>query len=169
MPKTHRSGDGGVVALETAVMAVAFVFLLGLLVAAGRVMLARGVADTAAHAAAREASLALSPDAAQRAANDAARTSLQGSGLRCAGMQVSVNPSGLSAPIGQESTVTATVSCTVALSDITLPGLPGAKTLTSRFTSVVDPYRSRARADGLTHSVVASRFPASTPHHPAED
>jgi Flp pilus assembly protein TadG len=158
-PAPRRGGtrDDGVIALETAVMAVAFIALLGLLVAAGRVMLARGVADSAAHAAAREASLALTPATAQQAADDAARTSMQDSGLRCASTNVSVNTSGLTAPLGQAATVTATVACTVALSDIALPGLPGSKTLTSTFTSAVDPYRSRAL--GFAHSVVMTEIP----------
>ena len=44
---------------------------------------------------------------------------------------------------GQAATVTATISCTARLSDIALPGLPGAKTLTASFTSPIDTYRGR--------------------------
>ncbi|GAA1923846.1 pilus assembly protein [Streptantibioticus ferralitis] len=138
-------------------MSVVFILLLGLLVAAGRIMLARGVADNAAHAAAREASLALTPDTGQQAAQAAARTSLQDSGFHCSNMQVTVNSQGVASPVGQAATVTATVSCTVALSDIALPGLPGSRTLTGHFTSVVDPYRTRAL--GFTNSEGTSAAP----------
>jgi len=56
---------------------------------------------------------------------------------------VKVNTGGLSVPVGQVGTVTVTVACTVDLSDLLLPGVPGAKTLRSTATSVVDQYRQR--------------------------
>jgi hypothetical protein len=36
------------------------------------------------------------------------------------------------------------VTCTVSLSDLLVPGIPGSRRLTARFTSPLDPYRSRA-------------------------
>ncbi|MFE2167818.1 hypothetical protein ACFXB3_22590, partial [Streptomyces sp. NPDC059447] len=54
-----------------------------------------------------------------------------------------LDSSGLAVPLGQVGTVTVTISCTVPLSDLLLPGVPGSKTMTSSFTSVVDAYRSR--------------------------
>ncbi|MFF4836972.1 hypothetical protein [Streptomyces sp. NPDC001315] len=56
---------------------------------------------------------------------------------------VHVNTGGLNVPVGQVGTVTVTVTCTVNLSDLLLPGVPGARTLTSTAVSVVDQYRQR--------------------------
>jgi hypothetical protein len=39
--------------------------------------------------------------------------------------------------------VSATVTCTVSLSDLLVPGLPGSRTLTATFTSPLDPFRER--------------------------
>ncbi|MFE4663800.1 hypothetical protein ACFRI7_03110 [Streptomyces sp. NPDC056716] len=56
---------------------------------------------------------------------------------------MSISTGGFSAAIGEPASTTATVTCTVRLSDIGLPGLPGSKTLTSSFTSSIDSYRQR--------------------------
>lgn len=135
--------DRGSYALETVIIAPVFIMLLGLVIAAGRIHLASGVADSAAQSAARSASLAREADSAQRSAEQAARDSLRESGVTCSAMTVTVDASGLNAPVGEAATVTADVSCTVALSDVGLPGLPGSKTLRSEFTSSVDRYRAR--------------------------
>jgi hypothetical protein len=46
--------------------------------------------------------------------------------------------------VGQPGQVTATVTCTVRLSDLTaVPGMPGSRTLTATFVSALDPYRAR--------------------------
>jgi len=39
--------------------------------------------------------------------------------------------------------VTVTVTCIVELSDVSMPGLPGTKTLTATFVSSIDSYRGR--------------------------
>lgn len=135
--------DRGSVAVETAVIAPIFIVLLLLVTAFGRVHLAQGKADSAARAAARTASLARDPATAQQQARDAALDSLAADGLRCSAISVTVDTSGLTTPVGQTATVSATVACTVALDDIAVPGLPGSKQLESTFTSVVDQYRSR--------------------------
>ena len=50
---------------------------------------------------------------------------------------------GFAVQAGTPATVSATVSCTVPLSDLALPGLPGAHTITATFTSPLDVYRQR--------------------------
>ncbi|CAM5676112.1 Membrane protein OS=Streptomyces antimycoticus OX=68175 GN=SANT12839_101180 PE=4 SV=1 [Streptomyces antimycoticus] len=144
-----RSLDRGSAAVETAIIAPALILLLLVIAAFGRVHLAQGKADSAARAAARTASLARDPATAQQQARQAAMDSLDADGLRCSDVTISVDTSGLSAPIGQSSHCDRRSSaCTAPLGDLAVPGLPGSKELTSTFTSVVDQYR--ARPDGAT-------------------
>ncbi|WP_316784361.1 TadE/TadG family type IV pilus assembly protein [Streptomyces sasae] len=140
--RTHR--DRGSAALETAVIAPGIIALLCLMIAFGRVTDADGAVDAAAHAAARAASLERDAGSAQTQARAAAQDSLNGDGITCQSTDVAVDTSGYSLDVGQAATVTATVSCTARLSDIGLPGLPGAKTLTAQFTSPIDTYRGRS-------------------------
>ena len=133
--------DRGSVALEAAIIAPGLIFLLCLVIAYGRIMLAGGTVEAAARAAAREASLARNPAEAKARAAAAAESSL--AELRCTSTAVDVDTSGFAVPAGQIASVKATVSCTVGLSDLALPGLPGTKTMDATFTSVLDRYRSR--------------------------
>ncbi|MCX4673642.1 pilus assembly protein [Streptomyces sp. NBC_01381] len=140
----NRPPDRGSVSLTTVICAPGFFLLLGLVIAFGRVDLATGSADAAARAAARTASLSRDPILGEQEARTAALTSLRESGLKCSNVDVAVDTSGLSAPLGEAATVSATVTCTARLDDIALPGLVGHKNLTSTMTSVVDTWRSRA-------------------------
>ncbi len=135
--------DRGSAGLEIAILAPALVALLVLLAAAGRLGLAGNAVESAASAAAREASLARSAVEAQAAAEDMARISMNQSGVECTTLSVNIDASGLSAPIGTTGRVSATVSCTVALSDAAMVGLPGTRILTGNAVSPVDAYRER--------------------------
>ncbi|MCM2424178.1 TadE/TadG family type IV pilus assembly protein [Streptomyces sp. RKAG293] len=137
----HR--ERGSYALETAVLAPVVIGLLGLMVAFGRVVDAEGAVDSAAHAAARAASLERDGEHAQSQAQTAADRSLEGDGITCQTSSVLVDTGGFSLDVGTEATVTVTISCTANLADIGLPGLPGSKTLTSSWTSPIDTYRGR--------------------------
>lgn len=141
--RTLTADDRGSYALETAILGPVLIALLGLMIAFGRVTDAEGAVDGAAHAAARAASLERDAGNAQAKAQAAADRSLTGEGITCRTSQVSVDTSGYATAVGETATVTATVSCTAPLSDIALPGLPGAKTLTATFTSPIDTYRAR--------------------------
>ncbi|MER5450572.1 TadE family protein [Streptomyces sp. NPDC002766] len=135
--------DEGSAAIEAAVILPSLVMFLCLTIAGGRIVTSGAKIDAAAEDAAREASIHRTAAAAQGAAQSAAAQSLGDQGITCASTSVTVNTGGLSVPVGQVGTVTVTVTCTVNLSDLLLPGLPGAKTLTSTATSVVDQYRQR--------------------------
>jgi Flp pilus assembly protein TadG len=137
--------ESGTAALELLILAPVILFLAGLVIAAGRVSIAQGSVDAAARAAARQASLAVSPAAARQAAVSTARAALRSDGLQCH-PSVAVDLSGFAAPLGRPAAVSATVTCTVRLADLLVPGLPGSRTLTSTFVSPLDPYRSRADA-----------------------
>ncbi|MFM9705584.1 TadE/TadG family type IV pilus assembly protein [Streptomyces galilaeus] len=137
-------GDKGSAAIEAAIILPLLIMFLSLAIAGGRLVTSGSKIDAAAEDAAREASIHRTASSAQSAAQAAAAESLDDQGITCTSTTVSINTGGLSVPVGQIGTVTATVTCTVPLSDLLLPGIPGARTLTSTATSVVDQYRQRA-------------------------
>ena len=141
----RRRGDKGSAAIEAAIILPALIMFLCMAIAGGRIVTSGAKIDSAAENAAREASIHRTARAAQSAAQSAAAESLDDQGIKCASTSVTVNTGGLNVPVGQVGTVTATVTCTVNLSDLLLPGTPGAKTLTSTATSVVDQYRQRGQ------------------------
>jgi hypothetical protein len=145
-PRRRTSTDDGNAALELLVLAPVILALIGLVIAAGRTSVAQGSVDAAARDAARQASISLSPAAAQQAALSSVNTALRADGLHCKPV-VTLLLAGFNTPLGQPAQVSASVSCTVRLSDLLVPGIPGSRRLTASFTSPLDPYRSRA--DGL--------------------
>ena len=140
--RARLRGDRGYAPVELAPVAIVFLIFLGLLITAGRSTLARLAVSAAARDAARQASISRTPAAAQAAALQSALAALRGDGLDCA-PSVTVNTSGFAVPAGQPAQVSATVTCTVRLSDLAVPGLPGSRTLTATFTSPLDPFRAR--------------------------
>ncbi|WP_406346938.1 TadE family protein [Streptomyces sp. NBC_00648] len=147
-------GDEGSAAIEGAIILPVLIMFLCLALAGGRIVTSGAKIDAAAQDAAREASIHRTAAAALSAARSAADESLQDQGIRCASTSVSIDTGGLRVPVGQVGTVTVTVTCTIPLADLLLPGAPGAKTLTATATSVVDQYRQRAL--GFTHSELSS-------------
>ena len=149
--------DRGSVSIEVAVLAPAFIGLMVLAGVAGRTAVADEAVESAAHDAARAASLARDARAGEKAAEQAARDQLNWSGLRCtapprldlsgsvAGQETTFATAYRSAA-GVPATVTVTVTCTVSFDDLRapgLPGVPGGRTVAARFTSPLDTYRSR--------------------------
>jgi Flp pilus assembly protein TadG len=141
-PLRRRVRDEGNAALELVVLAPVLLFVLGLVIAAGRTSIAQGSVDAAARDAARQASISLTPGAAQVAAQATAQAALSRDGLDCT-PQVHVDTRQFGNAVGTPATVTARVTCTVPLSDLVVPGLPGSRTLRFTFTSPLDPYRER--------------------------
>ncbi|WP_407842118.1 TadE/TadG family type IV pilus assembly protein (plasmid) [Streptomyces sp. DSM 116496] len=135
--------DRGSAAIEAAIITPLMLMLLCMAIAGGRIVTSGAKIDAAAEDAARAASISRTAASAQAEASEAAARSLNDQGIRCASTNVSVNTAGLAVPLGQVGTVTVTISCTVPLADLLLPGVPGSRTLTSQFTSVVDAFRSR--------------------------
>ena len=121
----------------------AFVLFIGLLVFAGRTFAARQGVEVVAADTARAASLARTPEQARAAADETLTYSLANNGLKCAESHVDLDTSGLRAAVGTFGTVTATVTCTIALSDLAVPGVPGSHTVGASMVSPVDPWRQR--------------------------
>lgn len=137
--------ERGSVAAELTLLVPIFVLLLLLIVAFGRTSDASIQIQDAAHAAARAATLASSPTAADGAATQAAAAALTRSGTTCSSVSVTADVGNL-AP---GSMVRVTVSCTVNLADLSGIDLPGAHTITASSSSVVDLYgATQAGANG---------------------
>ncbi|MGW5355258.1 TadE/TadG family type IV pilus assembly protein [Streptomyces sp. NPDC004031] len=135
--------DRGSEAVQAAIVVPVLVVFVSMAIAAGRLVVSGGKIDEAAQDAARAASIERTPAKAQSAAQAAAARALDDQGIRCASTTVRVDTGGLTVPLGQVGYVRATVTCIVTLSDLLLPGVPGAKTLTSTSMSVVDAHRAR--------------------------
>lgn len=140
----RRPGEEGSIAVEFAILVPAFVLLIAVAGVVGRQTVAQTAIEGAAHDAARAASISRTAATAQSHGAQAAQSVLADQGLHCDPVTVTVDTSQFGRPVGQAAAVTATVSCSVAFSDIAVPGLPGNRTLTATFTSPLDIYRSRA-------------------------
>jgi hypothetical protein len=138
----RRNSDAGNAALELVILAPLLLGLLGLVIAAGRSTIAQSAVDAAARDAARQASIALTLATAQASAAASARAALRGDGLDCVPVVV-LDISQFETLPGHPAVVIATVSCTVPLASLAVPGLPGAVRLRGSFASPLDIYRSR--------------------------
>jgi len=134
-------GDRGSAPVELAVVVPLLVMLLLFVVLCGRLVSAQLDLDAAAHGAARAASIARTPAAADTAARSTALDTLAARGVTCRQPQVMVDTGGLQ-PGG---VVTVTVACTVPLADLTLLGVPGSRVASATATSPVDRWRSLPR------------------------
>ncbi len=135
--------DRGSATVELVILAPTLLLFLLLAIYAGRVAMARQSVHAAAADAARSASIARTEGAAAGNARAAADATLAAEGLRCQATQVDVDISAFGAPVGVPGTVAATVSCTVDLTDLTVPGVPGSRQLTATVASPLDTYRER--------------------------
>lgn len=137
--------DAGNAALEIVILAPVLILLICMVIAAGRIAIAQGSVDAAARDAARQASIARSPEEARAAALASARAELAGEDLNCSPVVGMPGIGGdFAEPLGQPASVRATVRCSVSLSDLLVPGLPGHLTLGAAFTSPLDPFRGRS-------------------------
>ena len=134
--------EAGSLTLELVILATAILFILALVIAGGRVVIADQAVTQAASQAARDASLTTSPTTATATAKSRADSVLDGQGLGCAPRAVTVNAAALSAPAGQPGQVSVTVRCTVKWSDLGVPG-PGTRTLSATGTAPVDTWTAK--------------------------
>ncbi|MHB6910179.1 TadE/TadG family type IV pilus assembly protein [Streptomyces sp. CB02959] len=127
--------------MELVLLTPLLVLMLLVVVALGRLADARLVVADAAHQAARAASLARTEHAAHAQALRAAATSLKETGATCTSPSVRLATSGLD----PGANVSAKVTCTAALGDLTRTGMPGHVHLAGTAFSVVDSFRGRVR------------------------
>lgn len=136
-------GERGVSpAIEATLVIPAMVVLVGLVILLARGMIADQTVAAAASQAARAASIERSVASAESAALVALDSSLADAGTSCVERSVSVDASGLSAPIGVPASVRVHLTCRLEVG-VTLPGLPATRTVSATGTSPVDTHRSR--------------------------
>jgi Flp pilus assembly protein TadG len=137
----RRCGERGSASIEAVIGVSAFVLLGSLVIAGGRVAIAQQAIESVAAEAARSASIARTQGEANTSAAAGAQASLANQDVRCRTSSVTVDTSGFASPPGTPASVSATVSCAVDLSDVALPGVPGALTITKTMSSPIDTYR----------------------------
>ena len=139
----ERGSTGGADALELVLLAPILLVVLVLIIGAGRISVGAGKGDQAAAVAARAASLEHSAASAQTSASAVAASTLADSGLTCQSMNVSIDTSAFAAPAGTPASVVVDVTCSVALSDLAIPGLPGSYVVSGHAASPVDVHQER--------------------------
>ena len=130
--------ERGSVSVEVAVIAPALVFLLLLVVFAGKVSEADGNVERAAAEGARAASLRQNPGDAIDDAEAVVAENLVAAGVPCTHLDTIVDTSAFEAG----GTVTVTVRCEASMADVTLLGVPGTRSFSATSTEVIDTYRS---------------------------
>ena len=138
-----RERERGSAVIEAVIGVPAFMLFVGLIVFAGRVAIANQAVGSAATEAARAASIARTQGQATDSAETAATSALGNQLVNCRRTTVSVDTSGFASPVGTPASVRATVTCVVNLSDLSVPGVPGTRTVTATMTSPLDTYRER--------------------------
>ena len=131
--------DRGSVSTEFAVVMSAILLgFFALAIYGGRVVQAENDVRSAAHEAARAASMQSSPEAADAAARSLATTNLARSGVVCgAGPQVTVDLSRFTAG----GDVTVTIACDTSFADVGSIGVARSQTFVASATEVIDNYR----------------------------
>ena len=137
-------GERGSLTLELVVWTPGLLLIIGVLTVAGRVNSANAAVEQAAVDAARTASSARSATGARDMAQASAQQTLAAQGLQCTTTTVVLDTSGFGARPGQAATVTAMVTCAVRLSDLSVPGLPGTRTVSHTAISSIDTFRERS-------------------------
>ena len=120
------------------------IMFVGLIIFGGRTAMSHGAVESAADNAARSASIARTATDAQRSAVQAAKDSLSNQGVHCLTVTVSVDASDFTKPVGEPGTVSVTVDCRLDLSDLSVPGVPGSRTITAVVSSPIDTWRQRS-------------------------
>ena len=133
-----QRGERGAVATELVLLTPLLILMLLFVVALGRLAGARINVDGAAAQAARAASIATTPGGATAAAQQAATAALGSDHVTCATLQVATD----TARFAPGGSVTVTVTCAVALGDLTGLALPATESVSSTAASVIDTYRS---------------------------
>ena len=131
-------GEEGSAIAELVIVAPVLLIVIVLMIALGRVDSAQGDVESAARAGVQAAVVQADPSDAESQATTAAQASLNGAGLTCTAPQISVDTSNFVAG----GWVSVTVTCLTSLADVSVPGVPGAKTLSATSTAHIDPFRA---------------------------
>lgn len=136
-----RRGECGSQAVEFTILAPVLLLVIGVLIVGGRIALAGNALESAAVSAAREATLAGAGEAARERAAVAAREWMERAGHPCAALSAVVTEQ---AAQGHSPALThVTISCSLDMGDLALPGLERARQLEASATSPADAFKER--------------------------
>ena len=133
----------GSLSIEAVLIIPAFLLFLALLAALGRTTMVSQDVHAAAVSATRVAAQYSTSRTGETAAREVIRTHLKDNRTSCRTLDVTLNTAALDLAVGSGGTIVVTVTCTVGLSDLAVPGLPGEVRITESFSTLVDPYRRR--------------------------
>lgn len=136
--------ERGSATIEAVIGIPAFILFVGLIIFGGRVATAHGAVESAAADAARSASIARDANVARAEAEAAARSSLANQNIACTRIGVDVGTRDFARAVGQPGQVDVTVTCRLDLSDLAVPGVPGAKVIRARISSPLDAWTERS-------------------------
>ncbi|WP_232547056.1 TadE/TadG family type IV pilus assembly protein [Propioniciclava soli] len=139
-----RRGERGAASVEFVVIVPALLLIISLVLAGGRLALARSAVQQMADSAARSASLARDASTARQHALEVIGADAAAAGLRCSGgLDHVIGTSGFFVSVGQEARVEVQVRCAVTLGDLLVAGLPGTWVIEGQASSAIDRYRGR--------------------------
>ena len=138
--RRHRCCRGAV-AVEAALILPALLMIAAVATGGWRISEVKADAQSAAEVAARAGSVASSAGDGIVVGQRAGLAELVGT--RCSNPAIAVDSSDLALPAGSTGTTSARVRCTVRLSDLLVPGMPGALHVESVARSTLDSHRER--------------------------
>ena len=141
----RRRTSRGTVSVEVALLVPVLVLVAAVATAGWRIWWAGSQARAAAESAARAASVQVSVVRASATVDDVVAADLRTAGLRCRDVSVQRSLEAVALPPGAPGTVSVGVTCSVALGDLLVPGLPGTITVRGRAVESIDIFRSRKR------------------------
>ena len=131
-------GDEGQAIAELVIVAPVLLIIIVLMVALGRVDSAQGDVESAARAGVQAAVVQADAANAQTQATSAVTSTLAGAGLTCPAPQITTDTSNFVAG----GTVSVSVTCVTSLADVSVPGVPGSKTLSATAVAHIDVFRT---------------------------
>jgi len=135
----------GAVSVEVALLVPVLVLVAALAAAGWRIWWAGAQLQAAAEAGARAASVQVDATVAGGMVADIVAADLATSGVACRDVVVQSDVTAVALPPGVAGTVSVTVTCSVVLSDLLVPGLPGTITKQVQAVESIDVFRSRGR------------------------
>lgn len=133
----------GSLSVELVILVPVFVIMLGLMIAGGRLWVARTTVTEAAYSGARAASLARSSSQADSDGRRVVADQLDIRGVACLSRSIGIDSAAFSVPVGEPATIRAHVDCRIGFSDLLLPGMPGSIIVRADAESALDTYRER--------------------------
>jgi hypothetical protein len=129
--------------MEAILIIPAFLLFLALIAAIGRTALIRDDLQAAAVSSSRGVSLQSTAQKGEQVGRQVVHEHLLSTHYSCQRLIIEIDATALNLPAGRHGEVSVTLTCSVPLGDLGVPGLPGFVTLKESFTTPIDPYTLR--------------------------